>query len=314
MFEIKKMMWLYGLTSAHVGSGDNLSYVDLPIQRETHTGFPKIEASSLKGSIRQVMEQKETKDPNGPYPLTSKLLGSLKDGEVASAVSISDARILFFPVKSAKGVFAWVTSPMAMRRFYQDCRLVDFKNLAQSLEKIDFKMQKVRRCTESALLIDNESQILLEEYDFKPEVCSDFENLLDLITEYFPNEEPLLNKAEFKKRVVMVSDDDFRYFVTQSTEVTTRIKVNSKTGIVEKGALFTEEYLPPESILYSLMFISNERVKASEGGLLASCIETKMNELLVDKLLQIGGNRTHGKGLFSISIRKEEEKNDSTIK
>jgi len=308
MFERKKIMWLYGLTSAHVGSGDNLSYVDLPIQRETHTGFPKIEASSLKGSIRQAMEQKDIRDTDGQYPLTNKLLGSLKDGEVASAVSISDARILFFPVKSAKGVFAWVTSPMAIQRFYQDCRLVDFKELSELLKKINFELQEPRRCTESILLVDNESQILLEEYDFKPNVCPDFENLLDLITTYLPNEEPLLKKDEFKKRVMMVSDNDFRYFVTQSTEVTTRIKVSSKTGIVEKGALFTEEYLPPESILYSLLFLTGERVK--ENGLAANDIESTMNKLLIDKLLQIGGDKTHGKGLFSISIREEGEKNE----
>ena len=299
MFERKKLMWLYGLTSAHVGSGDNLSYVDLPIQRETHTGFPKIEASSLKGSIRQAMEQKDTKDTEGQYLLTNKLLGSSKDGEVASAVSISDARILFFPVKSAKGVFAWVTSPMAMRRFYQDCRLVDFSELAEPLEEFNFETQHEYRCKESILLV-NETQILLEEFDFKPIECSQFENWLEIITEYFPKGAPLLEKEEFKKRVLMIPDNDFKYFVTQSTEVSTRIKVDSGKGTVVGGALFTEEYLPPESILYSLMFISNERIKVSENGLNSEQVEQEMCKLLAGKLLQIGGSRTHGKGLFSI--------------
>jgi len=295
MFENKKLMWLYGLTSAHVGSGDNLSYIDLPIQREKHTKYPKIEASSLKGSIRQAMERKD-EEVDGQYSVTNKLLGSLKDGEVASAISLSDARILFFPVKSAKGVFAWITSPMAMQRFQQDCRLVGFSELADKLN--DFNFKGVRRCTESVLLV-NSTQIMLEEFDFQPEVCAKFEEWLGIIAKKFPGEAPLLKEDEFKKRVVMISDNDFSHFVTQSTELSTRIKVNSVTGIVEKGALFTEEYLPPESILYSLLFLTKERVQ--KGGLTSEEVETKMNELLVDKLLQIGGDRTHGKGIFSIS-------------
>jgi len=300
MFENKKLMWLYGLTSAHVGSGDNLSYIDLPIQRERHTKYPKIEASSLKGSIRQAMERKDKKDKDDQYPLTNKLLGSLKDGEVASAISISDARILFFPIKSAKGVFAWITSPMAMQRFQQDCRLVDFNALADKLNNFNFEEDGVRRCKESILLV-NDTQIMLEEFDFEPVVCPHFEEWLDIVVKKFPSEAPLLKKDEFKKRVVMISDDDFRHFVTQSTELTTRIKVNSGTGIVEKGALFTEEYLPPESILYSLLFLSKERVKKNENGLTSEEVETEMGKLLKDKLLQIGGDRTHGKGIFSIS-------------
>jgi len=47
-----KPFFIKSITPLHVGSGSDLGVVDLPIQRESHTGFPKIEASSLKGSIR----------------------------------------------------------------------------------------------------------------------------------------------------------------------------------------------------------------------------------------------------------------------
>lgn len=36
------IMTLNTLTSTHPGSGTELSFVDLPIQREGHTGYPKI--------------------------------------------------------------------------------------------------------------------------------------------------------------------------------------------------------------------------------------------------------------------------------
>ena len=318
-----KLMMLYGLTSSHVGTGDNLSYIDLPIQREKHTGYPKIEASSLKGSIRQAMEQSPF-DENNTFDITKeewlkkaekwteKILGSKNDGGKASAVAISDARILFFPVKSAKGIFAWVTSPMVMQRFEQDCRLIDFENLP------NLNFTKTYRCEESTLLIkDNENKIVLEEFDFEPEKCKDFETWIDVVSKHFPDEP--FAPLEFKKRVVMIPDEDFKYFVTQSTEVITRIKIDSETGVVDKikGGLFTEEYLPPESILYSLLFFADERpsddekVTEDDGKVKkwdAKEIEKKMGTLLAKKLLQIGGNTTHGKGLFK--IRWKGEKNE----
>jgi len=39
----------------HPGSGSELGIVDLPIQRERHTGYPKIEGSGLKGSLREAI-------------------------------------------------------------------------------------------------------------------------------------------------------------------------------------------------------------------------------------------------------------------
>ena len=56
MYKISKPVFLYCLTSLHAGSGSSLGVVDLPIQRERHTSFPKIESSSLKGAFREAFE------------------------------------------------------------------------------------------------------------------------------------------------------------------------------------------------------------------------------------------------------------------
>ena len=171
MYKKRELMWLYGLTSAHVGSGDNLSYVDQPIQREKHTGFPKIEASSLKGAIRHHVEKKT--DTNTVESIFGK--GSGEEDSSPSEVAFSDARILFFPVKSAKGIFAWVTCPMVIERFIQDCKLLDgFEklNLDCSLD-----CDKEAICTGDALKISG-SKVMLEELVFesvnptKEETCS----------------------------------------------------------------------------------------------------------------------------------------------
>jgi len=298
MFKEKRLMWLYGLTSAHVGSGDNLSYIDMPIQREIHTNFPKIEASSLKGSLRNAMRS------NGTEEKVNAILGSWDNGNVASAVAISDAKILFFPVKSAKGVFAWVTCPMTMRRFMQDCGMLDDCEFGKNLESLD--LSDAALTCGSCTLVLNQKKIMLEEAVFESRVDAEFEKWIESSIKYFPTDEIMIKEEAFKKRVVMVSDDDFEYFVSQSTEVVTRIRINPETKIIEPGALFTEEYLPPESILYSLLFITDEKKK--EGGLTAKEIEKNMGRMIKNNLLQIGGNATLGKGLFKINW--EGKKND----
>jgi len=52
MFEAKSMLYLYVETPLHTGSGRGLGTVDLPIQRERVTGYPMVQASSIKGCLR----------------------------------------------------------------------------------------------------------------------------------------------------------------------------------------------------------------------------------------------------------------------
>ena len=49
MFKVAKPVFLIVETPLHAGSGSDLGAVDLPIQRERHTDFPKVEGSSVKG-------------------------------------------------------------------------------------------------------------------------------------------------------------------------------------------------------------------------------------------------------------------------
>ena len=52
MFSTVRPFILYALSAVHAGSGSEIGVVDLPIQRERSTGYPKIESSSLKGALR----------------------------------------------------------------------------------------------------------------------------------------------------------------------------------------------------------------------------------------------------------------------
>lgn len=130
-------------TPLHAGSGTVLGVVDLPIQRERHTGFPKIEASGLKGSIREAFEQlgksperlKKLKDKfsglkDKQYWQVINLVFGPKEGDLYAAPSFTDAHLLLFPVRSAAhSVFAWVTCPAALNRLVRELRLTGISDL-----------------------------------------------------------------------------------------------------------------------------------------------------------------------------------------
>ncbi|MCX7999852.1 MAG: hypothetical protein N3A69_13025, partial [Leptospiraceae bacterium] len=92
------------------------------------------------------------------------------------------------------------------------------------------------------------------------------------------------------------------------------------TGTVQEGALFTEEYLPQDSILYSLAFFSKpfgnynsnggkyENLIPNEEAALGFFIQYIKNT----PVFQAGGNATLGKGILRIQLL--EGKNDSKHK
>jgi CRISPR-associated protein Cmr4 len=115
-----------------------------------------------------------------------------------------------------------------------------------------------------------------------------------------------------------------------STEVIARTKIDDFTGTVATGALWYEEYLPTDSILYSIVFAGpvykekeeekgkfkvdendTEDKKALDSGRVKTEIEAqKMMNFFKNNLpsvLQIGGNATIGKGFVRAVFLSCEE-------
>ncbi|HPP54698.1 MAG TPA: RAMP superfamily CRISPR-associated protein, partial [Thermoguttaceae bacterium] len=51
------LMFIHAQTSLHPGCGTALGTVDLPIQRQRHTGWPTIAGSALKGILRDAYRE-----------------------------------------------------------------------------------------------------------------------------------------------------------------------------------------------------------------------------------------------------------------
>lgn len=306
MFKRAKPFFLIAETPLHAGSGSDLGVVDLPIQREKHTGFPKIEASGLKGSIREQFRLKEKKEEE-KKKFVNLVFGPEEGGDYAGALGFTDARLLLFPVKSMKGVFAWVTCPQVLHKFKSE--LSDIANVENIPD-----VPKENTVPEGSSLIVSNNNIVLEEYTFpvaKDPICKKFAEFL--AGAIFKNEALAYWKEKLKKDMVVLSNDDFTDFVKLSTEVITRTKIDDNTGTVAKGALFTEEYLPQESILYAFALASPLFCKNGEKGEFLSNFPDKKSE--EDKVLayfekcpsifQIGGNATIGKGIVRMQLWEE---------
>ena len=326
MFKSAKPVFLIVETSLHAGSGSDLGIVDLPIQREKHTNYPKVEASGIKGAIREVLSTQPnlvqlgldlniTSVEDDKYKKAIDLAFGPEQGDLhAGALGFTDARLLLFPVKSVKGVFAWVTCPVVLERFKHDL------SICEPSIVLDGSLPGKNQVSNGCDLIINDNKIVLEEYTFEIEKTGDCQTLANWIGENILPSDEVYNywREKIKSSLVVLSDDDFRDFVTLSTEVIARIKINQKTGTVEKGALWYEEYLPADSILYSLALTSPifQENNANKGIFQLTDQEKKKNrdesekvmEFFEDALpsvIQLGGNATIGKGIVRTKVYGE---------
>lgn len=253
------------LTPLHIGAGQGLGHVDLPIVREAHTNFPYIPGTSLKGALRnleinQVARVRGEKPSQVEERLTKNKFdqkeedilrlakifgvageGAEEDKEVgAGKVLFSDAFIVLFPVKSAKGIFSLTTCPYAINRFFE------LLGIDQRVKDVPEGKAKVLSTKDHKNLINN--KLLLEEFVFEVEESEELKKFVELVGVFVGEEK--------KQRIVCVNDTDFMDFVSNYTEVQTHIKINLDTGTVKEGALWTEEYVPAESVFaFSLVFL-----------------------------------------------------------
>lgn len=107
-----RILYLFTRTPLHVGAGSSVGAIDQPIIRERHTGFPVIPGSSLKGVLRDTATR--DKGTNGHV---ASIFGTQED---AGRVSVGEAKLLAFPVRSAKGSFAFTICPLTLERFLRE--------------------------------------------------------------------------------------------------------------------------------------------------------------------------------------------------
>lgn len=286
---------MYAESQLHAGKGMDIGVVDLPIQRERTTGFPIIQGikGSLRANIKLEDNEKikifgsEPKDNSNENEEEAKSEGATLT--TPGSIAFSEAKILLFPVRQPEKLFVWVTSPLALLRFLRALETPAMQELINEVENTEIGK-------EEALIIDSSErregeEIWLEDINLKTKKCKWLGKVADLIS----NNVGAINyiKNKLKTDIIVLKDETFSNILGTMTEVVPRIRINKKTGTVESGALWYEEYLPQDTIMY---FVIRRTVYASEDTL------KRLREKIDEELITIGGKESVGKGLATLKV------------
>ncbi len=277
----KCMMWLMARTPLHVGAGSSVGAIDMPVIRERHTQTPIIPGSGLKGALRDLwnsdLDGEEQERLFGP----DAKVKDLKSG----ILTIGEARTICFPVRSARGAFAWVTSPFALQRL---AREMD-RNIGISLVEDDSAL-----AGKAVTLADE--KVVLEEYCFKASSLS--KQVIDLLAEAFPGDSLWETLSD---RLVVLSDTLFVHFCANACEVQQRIRIDDETGTVSGQGLFNQENVPSETVLYSVIGQRRGMIaKGFEDGQAIGCLRNRLENN--GNIIQVGGDETVGLGYCSVRM------------
>ena len=288
-----KMYWLHALTPVHPGTGVGVGFIDLPIAREKVTGWPTVRGSGIKGVLREEHgDKKDRADFRAAFGVEDK--GEDDTGNAGSLV-FCDARLVALPVRSLYGTFAWVTSPLCLKRLARDLEAA--KPAKELTSHPDVGTGKARLPQGAASVLTDSGKdtgkVFFTDLDFDGEAGTETKAWAERIAGWvFPGDKAW--QGEFVKRFAVVNDNTFDGLCQSATEVTPRIKIDDLTKTVDKihGALWYEEYLPAESLLAGLVWC--DRVYHNAGTITPeSLLKTYCGE---EKTIQVGGKGTVGKG------------------
>ncbi len=323
-----KILYLFTRTPLHVGAGASVGAIDQPIVRERHTGFPIIPASALKGTFAdawndQLFEEKNDKQEtrndqlleeendkqetrkvrvkaDGTPSEAAWLFGSDSDKYAAAgALQFSEARLLAFPIRSARGSFAWITCPLILQRAVRD-GVISQKQIEQIHEPKDeeaiFPLGKL----DLKVTRNNQSitQIVLEEYTFTRIESDEAIRLGEALSDLFDD----LVWREIASRLVVLSNGMMSFFTQNACEVAQHVRISDETGAAEAGALFNQENVPSETLFYSVLHAFSGRSRAFQSKTPENALD-EFAKKIGNKVFQFGGDASTGLGYCSVQLR-----------
>lgn len=284
------LLFLYTRTPLHVGAGSSVGALDQPVQRERHTRHPIIPGSSIKGVLRYTASRLDedvdataVKDLFGPELTGPDAAKEARAGDL----TFGEARPLAFPVRSAKGAFAYVTCPLALKRYGREPGSDAPPNLPEMKDQHCLSGTKVT--------LGDPKRVVLEEYAFARDGAfpAEWEEALSGVIQDTVWQES-------KGRLVLLSDGDFSHFVASSCEISQHVKIDPDTGTVADGALFNLESVPAETLFFSSVTIVG---RPEREGNYSTDGEKELRGLLArHPVLQFGGNSTTGRGFCSVKL------------
>lgn len=270
---------LHALSALHAGVGSTSGVIDLPIARMKATGMPFVPGSSIKGVLRDA----RCNEPGIDMEKVRAAFGPEKNpDENAGALVVGDSRLLALPVRSFKGTFAWVTSPLLLTLANRD--------LDADLPVPQFNGRGAKVASNACL---HGQRLYLEDLDLPANVAAD----LVLWTGRLA---PLVSPGPdiFSTRFVVVDDETMTFLWETATQIDARVRLG-EGRTVAKGALWQEESLPAETLLIGLIAAdrSRRKIESLEGwGSATEVLDFAFPATEPQPVLQFGGKASIGRG------------------
>lgn len=312
---------LMTLDPLHPGAGGyRLGRVDNSIIREPGTRLPKIPGSSLHGAARSYAAylyetpaaagQKQDKVTNPEQNPVCYTFGYIKgknpDGGEQTAfsgvVNVFDARILLFPVHSARSP-VWASTAERLKEAG-----FTVSDAPEKDEQVALTWQQNGRLNLGWLMLDVAAQPAT----------------IDL-----PEGANWGSQEQWQTvggRIALVSENLFSHIVNSNLEVRTSVAINPETGAAEEGALYTYESLPRATFLIAEAmldeYLSENRTRPFPvektgkgsplpGGTWRNPLDVLRAGLRMMEYLGVGGMSTRGFGRIKIIgeplVKKQED-------
>ncbi|MGK9451812.1 type III-B CRISPR module RAMP protein Cmr4 [Acidithiobacillus caldus] len=280
---------LHALSPVHVGVGQAIGIVDLPIARERAANLPMIPGSAVKGVLR---------DYFSGSPLQNTLFGPERiqksEDSYAGAMVFGDALLLALPVRSLVGMVSFVTSPFLLSRYRQAALRTGMKDLpaVPVVHQENDALVTSQSANTTRAGGQKHDKLILEDLDLFAKASVEAQAWSDVLGSIL--EEPDWT-SHFAARFSVVSDSVLGFLADTAMEIRSRIRIDNDRHTVAKGALWYEENLPAESLLFGILGFD----AAFDGSGIQDTQAAFREHLQRQRstLLQIGGKATVGRGL-----------------
>jgi CRISPR-associated protein Cmr4 len=263
--------YLYSLSPIHCGGEGDLGNI-LEIAREVHTNFPYIPGSSLRGSLRDEVQQI---DPIAADALFGKELDS--QGKMGvHQVWFGDARLLWVPMRtmslSGKDVFTWVSCHSLIR----DCAIIARKSCP------NFPDSPIGTYAGTYVVADAQINVSAMSEEQKQAIA---------LVGDFPNSINDAVKPTWEKNRIVLPDADFQVLMEHSLWTQVRNKILDKTEQAGSAEVFwTDVCIPRDTFFYFTWGYSLSK----ENPVTEAQHQTLIDVL--EGLIQIGGQANVGRG------------------
>jgi CRISPR-associated protein Cmr4 len=290
-----QLFHLHTLSALHCGTGQSVGVVDLPIARARATQLPIVPGSSLRGVLRQELSGQDA-------ALTTALFGPRKiesnEQSFAGALAVGDAHLLVLPVRALAGILCYASSPFILNRYARDLRAAGIQPPADVPGPRDDEHALV--VPQSDNLMPDAKTLVLEDLDLQGQGDGPTRQWAEAIAQMIHPSDAAA-RDDFCRRFAILPDNILGFLAETATELRTRISIDDETGTVKKGALWFEEHLPAEAVLWGVYALSESRVKGQPQS--AEALGQALRERLGDAgehLLQLGGQAGVGRGLVRL--------------